>query len=151
MICVQRRIMFNNHLCIRWSIRMVYFSDCNQAERQMFLRKMWFTCSDLNRLCSSQMSFKTSDTAKKRLKALKIKMPEICKYLFNINGSLKHICVCFCSWLHFILSKDFPPLFVYSLTLSLWPPFLKIQICWSLNTWNWYVFVRRKERKLEPF
>jgi hypothetical protein len=90
-------------------------------------------------------------TQPKRLKALKINTPEIYKYPFNINGSVKHICVCFCSWSHLILSQDFPPLFVNPLTLSVWPCFLKIQIFWSLNTWNWYPFMQRKERKLQPF
>jgi hypothetical protein len=47
-------------------------------------------------LCTFQLK-QESDTARKRLKALKINTTGIFKYLFNVNGSVKHIWFCSCS------------------------------------------------------
>jgi hypothetical protein len=105
---MQRRITFDNHLCIGWSIRMVYFSVCNQVKKKNVWKEIVIYVDFA--LCIRHLK-QESDTAKKRLKALKINTPEICKYLFNIICSVKHICVCSCSWPHLILSTVFPPLF----------------------------------------
>lgn len=152
---MQKKIMFNNQLCIRQSIRMVYFSVHNQTKKK-FQRRIWFTYSDIHRLCSLHTSVKGgSDMAKKMLKALKINTIEICKYPFNVNGSVKHICICSYSWSHLILSKDFPPLFVYPLPYYCDHLLSRSRSSEVFNTWNLYPFMQRcvplvrTERKVE--
>lgn len=117
---------------------------------------MWFTYSDIHRLCSLHTSVKGgSDMAKKMLKALKINTIEICKYPFNVNGSVKHICICSYSWSHLILSKDFPPLFVYPLPYYCDHLLSRSRSSEVFNTWNLYPFMQRcvplvrTERKVE--